>query len=110
MKRIIAIIICAVCFIPLAFAATAIRNDTSQTNNYAPNAVIDKYKPYCDATGALAGYYMPAATNLTYNASGVVSTISEMDGTSGVVGTNTFNSTLTYSGANVISTSCPVKQ
>jgi hypothetical protein len=110
MKKIILAIIAAVFIVPLAYAAGLVRLDTSQTNQYAPSAVIGAYKPYCDATGAVVGNFIPAASHMTYNASGVVSTISELDGASGVTGTNTFNTTITYSASGVTDTSCAVKQ
>ena len=110
MQKIIVSILAAMLIVPLAFAAGLVRLDTSQTNQFAPNAVIGAYKPYCDGTGVVAGNYIPAAAHLAYNASGVLSTVTEMDGASGVASTNTFVTTITTSASGVTDTSCAVKQ
>lgn len=103
----------------MAYASDIVRIDPSQSPKYNPDAVATQpppngvnshYKPYCGASGAIIGMYIPAATYLTYNASGVLTTITETDGASGVSGTNTFASVLTYSGSNLASSSCPAKQ
>lgn len=81
MKKIILVIIAAILIAPLAYAAGLVRLDTSQTNQFAPSAVVGRYKPYCDATGANAGNFITAATHLTYNGSGVLISVTEMDAT-----------------------------
>lgn len=92
-----------------SIAADSIRLDTSQTNTFAPNATIDVYRPYCNSSGVVSGNYIPAETYMAYGASGV-SAITTLDGASGVSGTNSYVSALTYSGANLVSVGCPVKQ
>lgn len=106
-KLILIAVIGAVCF--SAFAGNVAQVDSTQSHNLRPAAIMDKYKPYCNAGGAMIGSFLPAETYMTYGASGV-SIIHELDGASGVAGTNTFNSTLTYSGANLVSVGCPVLQ
>lgn len=106
-KLIILAVFSAACF--SAYAGNLIQLDSSWSGNLRPAGIMDKYKAYCNSSGIVAGLYLPAATYFTYGASGV-SVISETDGASGVAGTNTFNSTLTYSGANLISAGCPVLQ
>lgn len=108
------------CFLSFAWAVWAsdiVHIDPSQTPQYNPNAVATQpppnavnstYKPYCSAaTGKIIGMYMPVETYPLYNASGVVTSIVEADGISGVAATHTFTTTLTYSGTNLIGTSCP---
>jgi len=102
-----AILSCVV--ITLAWAASVIRADSSQTNSFAPNAVISTYQPYCNASGVVVGNYIPAETYYAYTASGV-SVVTTLDGASGVSGTHVFTSARTYSGANLISIGCPVLQ
>lgn len=101
--------ICAA-FVSVAFAGNLIKLDQSQTGSIPPAAVQAGYKPYCTSAGNLGGYYLPVESYLTYNASGVVSTITEIDGTSGVGTTHALATTLTYSGTSLTKTGCPILQ
>ena len=103
-------VLLAVIGIPIASALNSLKLDQQQTGGPPPSGVQSAYKPFCDSTSAVRGNFLPVSTYLAYNASGVVSTVTELDGVSGVSGTNTYVTTLTYSGSNLASTSCPVKQ
>jgi len=106
-KKFFTAIILAVCLIPLAFSANIIRLDQSQLNNTPPDAVQSGYKPYCTASGIVAGYYIGASiASITYSGTAISSMV-ESDAVSGVVGSHNFTTNYTYSNGNLISTSCP---
>jgi hypothetical protein len=61
--------------------------------------------PYCASGNTLSGYFIPTAnTAFSYNGSNQVLTITYSDGVS------TYVTTLTYSGTNVATVSCAIKQ